>query len=349
MVQRKKLGWSPLEVSKLCLGTMTWGEQTTPEDGWLQIDTALANGINFIDTAEMYPTNPMRAETSGDTERLIGNWSGIKSRRGELIIATKVTGEGHRYVREGAPITAKTVRLAIEKSLRSLNTDYIDIYQLHWPNRGSYMFRKNWYYDPSMQDSKAFFAHVEDVLDELDKQVSEGKIRYFGLSNESAWGTSTWLQYAKKGNRPKVLSIQNEYSLLCRLFDLDLAELCHHEEVDLLAFSPLAAGLLSGKYKSGTETPIGSRKLASPELGGRITERVWPAVDAYIEVARRYGVDPIHMALSWAMNRPFMGSVIFGATSQWQLEHILSGADLMLSDELVKEIDAVHKSHPMPF
>ena len=349
MVQKKKLGWSPLEVSKLCLGTMTWGEQTTAEAGWRQIDTALANGINFIDTAEMYPTNPMRAETSGDTERVIGNWSGIRGRRGELVIATKVTGEGHRFVREGAPITARTVRLAIEKSLRSLNTDYLDIYQLHWPNRGSYMFRKNWYYDPSMQDSQAFLAHVEDVLDELDKLVGEGKIRYFGLSNESAWGTSTWLQSAKKGNRPKVLSIQNEYSLLCRLFDLDLAELCHHEDVDLLAFSPLAAGLLSGKYKSGTETPIASRKLASPELGGRITERVWPAVDAYIQLARCYGLDPIHMALSWAMNRPFMGSVIFGATSQEQLEHILLGADLTLSDELVKEIDAVHKSHPMPF
>ena len=349
MVQKKKLGWSSLEVSKLCLGSMTWGEQTTPEDGWRQIDTALASGINFIDTAEMYPTNPMRAETSGDTERVIGDWPGIKGRRSELVIATKVTGEGHSFVREGAPITAKTIRLAIENSLRSLNTDYIDIYQLHWPNRGSYMFRKNWFYDPSMQDSKAFFAHVEDVLDELDKQVSEGKIRYFGLSKESAWGTHTWLQSAKKGNKPTVLTIQNEYSLLCRLFDLDLAELCHHEQVDLLAFSPLAAGLLSGKYKGGTQTPIASRKLASPDLGGRITERVWPAIDAYFDLARRYGLDPIHMALSWAMSRPFMGSVIFGATSQVQLEHILSGAELMLSDELIKEIDVVHKSHPMPF
>ena len=349
MVQKKKLGWSSLEVSKLCLGSMTWGEQTTPEDGWRQIDTALASGINFIDTAEMYPTNPMRAETSGDTERVIGDWPGIKGRRSELVIATKVTGEGHSFVREGAPITAKTIRLAIENSLRSLKTDYIDIYQLHWPNRGSYMFRKNWFYDPSMQDSTAFFAHVEDVLDELDKQVSEGKIRYFGLSNESAWGTHTWLQSAKKGNKPRVLTIQNEYSLLCRLFDLDLAELCHHEQVDLLAFSPLAAGLLSGKYKGGTQTPISSRKLASPDLGGRTTERVWPAIDAYFDLARRYGLDPIHMALSWAMSRPFMGSVIFGATSQGQLEHILSGAELMLSDELIKEIDVVHKSHPMPF
>ncbi len=349
MVEKKKLGWSSLEVSKLCLGSMTWGEQTTPEEGWRQIDTALAHGINFIDTAEMYPTNPMRAETSGDTERVIGNWPALKSRRDELVIATKVTGEGHRFVRDGAPISAKTVRIAIENSLRSLNTDYIDIYQLHWPNRGSYMFRKNWCYDPSSQDSNAFYEHVDEVLNEVDRQIKAGKIRYFGLSNESTWGTSIWLQAARKGSLPRVLSLQNEYSLLCRLFDLDLAELCHHEQVDLLAFSPLAAGLLTGKYKGGTESPARSRQMATPGLGARITERVWPAIDAYRDIALRYDIDPVHMALSWAMIRPFMGSVIFGATTQAQLEHILAGADLVISDEIIAEIDKVHKLHPMPF
>ena len=349
MVARKKLGWSSLEVSKLCLGSMTWGEQTTIEEGWRQIDTALEHGINFIDTAEMYPTNPMRAETSGDTERIIGNWPSIKSRRDELIIATKVTGEGHQFVRNGAPISAKTIRNAIENSLTSLNTDYVDIYQLHWPNRGSYMFRKNWHYNPITQDSNAFYEHVDEVLDEMERQIKVGNIRFFGLSNESAWGTSTWLQAAKKGKRPKVLSIQNEYSLLCRLFDLDLAELCHHEQIALLAFSPLAAGLLTGKYKGGRESPAGSRQLATPALGGRITERVWPAIDAYIDIALRHNIDVIHMALSWAMMRPFIGSVIFGATTQAQLEHILAGADLALSDEIIAEIDLVHKLHPMPF
>jgi len=348
-VQTKKLGYSSLEVSKLCLGSMTWGEQTTPEEGWRQIDTALAHGINLIDTAEMYPTNPMRAETSGDTERVIGNWSGIKKRRDEVVIATKVTGEGHKYVREGAPITPTTIRTALDNSLASMNTDYIDIYQLHWPNRGSYMFRKNWHYDPTGQDSTAFLEHVEEVLDALDKQVKAGKIRYFGLSNESAWGTSVWLQAAKTLNRPRVLSIQNEYSLLCRLFDLDLAELCHHEQVDLLAFSPLAAGLLTGKYKGGEALPKGARMNATPGLGGRITPRVWPAIDAYLGIAKKYGIDPVHMALSWAMMRPFMGSVIFGATTQQQLEHIIAGADLVLSEEVVDEIDAAHKAHPMPY
>ena len=211
-MQTKKLGWSSLEVSKLCLGTMTWGEQTRPKDAWRQMDSALAHGINLIDTAEMYPTNPMRAETSGDTERVIGKWPSIKKRRAELVIATKVTGKGHRFVREGEPISASSIRIAVDNSLSSLNTDYIDIYQLHWPNRGSYMFRKNWDYDPTGQDKNEFLGHVEDVLDEMDKLVKAGKIRYFGLSNESAWGTSVWLQAAKAQNQPRVLSIQNEYS-----------------------------------------------------------------------------------------------------------------------------------------
>ena len=347
-VQTKKLGWSSLEVSKLCLGTMTWGEQTTPEEGWRQLDTALAHGINIIDTAEMYPTNPMRAETSGDTERVIGNWPGIKKRRDEMVIATKITGEGHSYVRDGAPISSATIRLAVENSLRSMNTDYIDIYQLHWPNRGSYMFRKNWHYDPSGQDSTAFLDHVEDVLEEMGKLVTAGKIRYFGLSNESAWGSSAWLQTAKAKNLPRVLTIQNEYSLLCRLFDLDLAELCHHEQVDLLAFSPLAAGLLTGKYQNDA-APDGSRIHATPGLGGRITARVWPAIDAYLAIARKYGLDPVHMSLAWAMMRPFTGSVIFGATRQDQLEHIIKGASLRLSEEVIAEIDAAHKAHPMPY
>ena len=348
-MQTKKLGWSSLEVSKLCLGSMTWGEQTTAEEGWRQIDTALAHGINFIDTAEMYPTNPMRAQTSGDTERIIGSWPGLNHRRNEVVIATKVTGEGHAFVREGAPISPATIRVAVDSSLRAMNTDYIDIYQLHWPNRGSYMFRKNWQYDPTGQDNAAFLDHVEEVLDEMDRQVKAGKIRYFGLSNESAWGTSVWLQAAKTKNRPRVLTIQNEYSLLCRLFDLDLAELCHHEQVDLLAFSPLAAGLLTGKYQGGTVLPDGSRRAATPDLGGRTGERVWPAIDAYMGIARKYGLDPVHMALAWAMMRPFMGSVIFGATTQAQLDHILAGADLVLSDEVTAEIDAAHKAHPMPF
>ena len=348
-MQTKRLGWSSLEVSKLCLGSMTWGEQTKAEDGWRQIDTALAHGINLIDTAEMYPTNPMRAETSGDTQRIIGNWPGIKKRRHEIVLATKVTGEGHRFVRDGAPISAATIKVAVDNSLKSMNTDYIDIYQLHWPNRGSYMFRKNWHYDPTGQDSAAFYDHVEEVLDIMDRLVTAGKIRYFGLSNESAWGTSVWLQAAKTHHKPRVLSIQNEYSLLCRLFDLDLAELCHNEQVDLLAFSPLAAGLLTGKYQGGEAIPQESRKIATPDLGGRVTPRVWPAIDAYLDIARRYGLDPVHMALAWAMMRPFMGSVIFGATTQAQLDHVIAGADLVLSDEVMQEIDTAHKAHPLPY
>ncbi len=344
----KFLGGTDLSVSKLCLGTMTWGEQTNAQDAHRQIETALDQGINIIDTAEMYPTNPMRAQTQGDTERIIGDWIASSGKRDRLVIATKITGEGNQNVRDGAPISAKTISMALDASLRSLKTDYIDIYQLHWPNRGSYMFRKNWQYDPSGQDTQAFHEHVDEVLDAIDRHVKAGKIRYFGLSNESAWGTANWLAAARTNQRPRVITVQNEYSLLCRLFDLDMAELCHHEQVDLLAFSPLAAGLLTGKYQSG-QVPSGSRMQASADLGGRLSNRVGPAVTAYLDIAKKYGIDPIHMALSWAQSRPFMGSVIFGATHQVQLEHILKGADIKLSDEILNDIQLAHKAHPMPY
>jgi len=332
----------------LCLGSMTWGEQTGPAEAWRQIDTALDHGINFIDTAEMYPTNPMRARTQGDTERIIGDWVTRSGRRTETVIATKVTGAGNMNVRGGAPISSAAIGAAAEASLRAMKTDYIDLYQLHWPNRGSYMFRKNWDYDPSDQDTKAFYQHMDDVLGALERLVSEGKIRFFGLSNESAWGMARWLTAAGDRGAVRPVSIQNEYSLLCRLFDLDMAELCHHEQVDLLAFSPLAAGLLSGKYQSGG-VPEGSRLAATPGLGGRMTERALPAVQAYLDIAADYGIDPVHMALSWAASRPFMGAVIFGATTQAQLDHIVKGAELTLAPEICAAINAAHKAHPMPF
>ncbi|MDP6217190.1 MAG: aldo/keto reductase, partial [Alphaproteobacteria bacterium] len=288
-------------------------------------------------------------ETIGRTEEIIGTWNAKNpSRRGNYILATKHSGAGLKHARDGAPISSETIAETVEGNLRRLQTDYIDLYQFHWPNRGSYMFRKNWHYDPSGQDSTAFLDHVEDVLEEMGKLVTAGKIRYFGLSNESAWGSSVWLQTAKTKNLPRVLTIQNEYSLLCRLFDLDLAELCHHEQVDLLAFSPLAAGLLTGKYQNDA-APDGSRIHATPGLGGRITARVWPAIDAYLAIARKYGLDPVHMSLAWAMMRPFMGSVIFGATRQDQLEHIIKGASLRLSEEVMAEIDSAHKAYPMPY
>jgi len=345
----RRLGRTDINVSALCLGSMTWGTQNTEAEGHAQIDLALDQGINFIDTAEMYPTNPLTKETQGDTERIIGTWNGKNAhRRGDYILATKVSGAGYMNVRDGAPITPETIEIALNNSLKSLQTDYVDLYQLHWPNRGSYMFRQNWRYDPSGQDS----AEVEDnmlaVLHALNDHIKAGRIRHIGLSNETAWGTMRWLRLAEKNNLPRMMSMQNEYSLLCRLYDTNMAEMTHHEQVGLLAFSPLAAGMLTGKYRPDV-TPAGSRRSIVSDLGGRVTPRVWPAIDAYQAVADQHGLNLTQMALAWCFKRPFMTSVIFGATSFEQLQLILDMQDLDLSDDVMRDIDNAHKAHPLPF
>lgn len=348
IMKKNPLGRTGMEVSQLCLGTMTFGTQTDEADAHAQIDAALAAGVNFLDTAEMYPVNPISAETVGDSEAIIGNWNARTGRRGDYILATKHSGEGMQAVRDGAPITAETIPATIEGSLRRLKTDYIDLYQFHWPNRGSYMFRKNWQYDPGGNDRAEVLDNMAGCLEALKAQVDKGNIRAFGLSNESAWGTAQWLRLAEETGGPRVASIQNEYSLLCRLYDTDLAELSVYEDVGLLAFSPLATGLLTGKYQDGA-VPDASRKTLNPELGGRHTDRVYPAVAAYLEIAKRHGLDPVHMALAWCHTRPFMASAIFGATNLAQLEHVLAGADLTLSQEVLEDIDAAHRAHPMPY
>ena len=344
----RRLGRTDLMVSSLCLGSMTWGTQNTEAEGHAQIDMSLDHGINFIDTAEMYPTTPMSKETQGDTERVIGTWIASSGKRDKIVLATKITGEGNQNVRDGAPITGKTLEEALTSSLVSLQTDYIDLYQLHWPNRGSYMFRQNWTYDPTDQDSEAVTANMLEVLETLDGFIKEGKIRHVGLSNESAWGTMRWLQLAEAHGYPRMQSVQNEYSLLCRLYDTDMAELTHHENVGLLAFSPLAAGLLTGKYSSN-ETPQGSRRSINDSLGGRINPRIWPAIDSYLSIARENGLDPVHMALAWCQQRPFVTSAIFGATSLEQLGRIISGKDLVLSDDVMSAINDANRSHPLPY
>ena len=344
----KPLGRTGLAVSALCLGTMTWGNQNSEAEGHAQLDMALDHGVNFLDTAEMYPTQPVRAETLGRTEEIIGSWLKKSGRRGDIRIATKVTGAGQRFTRGGAPVTAASLAEALDGSLRRLGTDHVDLYQLHWPNRGSYHFRKLWAYDPSDQDPAATRAHMEDLLEALDRLVSAGKVRHFGLSNETAWGMGKWLGLAEARGLPRAAAIQNEYSLLCREYDTDLAELGHNEDVTLLAFSPLAAGLLSGKY-AGDVTPDGSRRALTPDLGGRITPRVWEAVAAYLGIAARHGLDPAQMAIAWVAARPFPAIPIVGATTPAQLRTALGAADLTLSPEVLAEIAAAHKAHPRPF
>ncbi|MDT8329255.1 MAG: aldo/keto reductase [Roseovarius sp.] len=327
---------------------MTWGAQNTAPEGHAQIDRALAAGVNFIDTAEMYPTTPVSGATTGRTEEIIGDWFARTGRRDDVILATKHSGEGFKHARSGAPISAQTIPQAIEGSLRRLKTDCIDLYQFHWPNRGSYMFRKNWRFDPSGQDREATLAHMHEALEALQRQVERGTIRHFGLSNESAWGTAQWLRLSEAGHGPRAATIQNEYSLMCRLYDTDLAELSANEDVGLLAFSPLAAGFLTGKYQGGA-LPDGSRMAINGDLGGRKTVRAFRAVEAYLGIAQRHGLDPSQMALGWCLTRPFLCSAIFGATTPEQLEIALGAADITLSDEVLDEIEVAHKEHPMPY
>lgn len=346
-MQTRKIGRTGLETGIFSLGTMTFGTQTEEADSHRQLDMAVDHGINLIDTAEIYPVNPMTAENAGKTEVQIGNWLAKSGRRNEVLIASKVAGSGAKQVRDGAPISPKTIALGVEGSLKRLQTEVIDLYQLHWPNRGSYHFRQNWKFDPSAQDTDESLADILTVLEALQKMVDAGKIRHIGLSNESAWGTAQFLRIAEAHGLPRVATIQNEYSLMCRHFDLDLSELSHHEDVGLLAFSPLATGLLTGKY-SGDTTPQGSRRSLSPELGGRMSPTSLAVADEYVALASEHGLDPVHMALAFCTSRPFMAASIVGATTSKQLAHLLKGADLTLSDEVLAGIQEIFRRSPMP-
>lgn len=340
------LGRTGLTVSPLCLGTMTWGTQNTLDEAHAQIALALDHGVTFWDTAEMYPTNPIAAETVGDTEAIIGAWF-ARGGRDRVVLATKVTGAGQGAVRGGAPIDGASMRAALEGSLRRLRTDYVDLYQLHWPNRGSYHFRQIWDYAPGT-DRAGTLAHIEEVLATAADLVAEGKVRAFGLSNESVWGAAQWLRLADARGLPRMATVQNEYSLLCREFDGDWSELSAMEEMPLLAFSPLACGLLSGKY-AGDAVPPGSRRARTPNLGGRITPQAFAAVDAYLRLAADHGLDPAAMALAFCRQRPFPCIPIIGATTMDQLAANLSAAALTLSDAVLAGIARIYRAYPRPY
>ncbi len=342
------LGKSGITVPDLCLGTMTWGSQTPEPVAHEQIALALEHGLTFWDTAEMYPTNPVRGETVGETERIIGTWFAANGGRDRVQLATKITGEGNGFVRDGAPVTGTSLRAALEGSLKRLGTDYVDLYQLHWPNRGSYHFRKMWTYAPPRIDPSRVRANIEDVLRTAADLVAEGKLRAVGLSNESVWGASVWISVAEAAGLPRMAAVQNEYSLLCRQFDTDWAEFAAMEEMPLLAFSPLAAGLLSGKYAGGV-IPEDSRRAATPDLGGRITPAVFEAVAAYMGIAARHGLDPAQMALAFCRDRPFPVIAILGATTTAQLRTAIGVDGVTLSAEVMEEIDLAHRAYPAPY
>ncbi len=346
-MQTRPIGRTGLHTHPFSLGTMTFGTQTPEADAHRQLDMAVEAGINLIDTAELYPVNPISAETCGDSEVIVGNWLAASGKRDEVLIATKVAGSGAKAIRDGAPISPETITEAVEASLKRLQTNVIDLYQLHWPNRGSYHFRQNWTFDASGQDTAESLAHIGEVLETLGKLVDAGKIRHIGLSNESAWGAAQFLRIAEAAGLPRIATIQNEYSLLCRHYDLDLAELSHHEDVGLLAFSPLAAGILTGKY-SGDTSPQGTRRSLNPTMSGRITPHSLAVTDEYVALAQAHGLDPIHMALAFCTSRPFMTAAIVGATTSGQLAHLLKGADLVLADEVLAGIQAIYSRTPMP-
>ena len=346
-MQTLTLGKTGLTVSELCLGTMTWGTQNTEAEGHAQADLAIDHGVTFWDTAEMYPVNPVRAETVGRTEEIIGTWLASRGGRDRLVIATKVAGKG-QIIRPGQPITGATMRAAVDASLKRLQTDYIDLYQLHWPNRGSYHFRQMWRYAPTGTDKAVETAQMTDILTTAQALVAEGKIRAIGLSNESVWGAARWLHLADSLGLPRMATVQNEYSLLCRQFDTDWAELSLIEDMPLLAFSPLATGLLSGKY-AGDVIPDGSRRSLNPDLSGRVTPQVFPAVAAYLGVAARHGLDPCQMAIAFCRSRPFRTIPIIGATTLGQLRTNIGAAGLVLAPDVLADIAETHRSYPAPY
>ena len=347
-MERRPLGRTGLDVPVICLGTMTWGQKNDTAEGFAQMDRALDAGVDFFDTAEMYPTGPTRAETQGATEAIIGEWFAARGTRDRVTLATKIAGHGMEWVRDGRPIAAADVGTAIDGSLKRLRTDRIDLYQVHWPDRRIYHFRRHWQFDPSGQDAATERQRIADVLGALGREVARGRIRAIGLSNDTAWGTMQWLAEARAQGLPRVASVQNEYSLLYRMHDTDMAEISAFEDVGLLAYSPLAAGLLTGKY-SGGRVPAGSRASVQPQLGGRMTPRATEAADAYADLAREHGLDPVHMALAFCAKRPFMTSVIIGATGAAQLETALGAADVRLSGEVLEGIDRLHRAHAQPY
>jgi aryl-alcohol dehydrogenase-like predicted oxidoreductase len=345
-VKLKKLGRTDIDVTEICLGTMTWGVQNTEEDAHRQIDHALDSGINFMDTAEVYAI-PSSPATYGKTETYIGTWFKKTGKRDKFVLATKISGGGNSWIRDGSVPSRGSVRKAVEGSLRRLQTDYIDLYQVHYAARGHYHFGSGWKYAPHNQDRAQVPVQIEEALEGLGEMVKEGKIRHIGLSNETAWGIDQWLKRAERSGMPRVASVQNEYSLLQRVFDLDLAELSHHEDVGLLAYSSLASGVLTGKYLDG-KIPAGTRGAIQPGGLWRNNEHSAPAVREYIDLARKYALDVAQLGIAFALTRPFMTSVIIGATSMEQLRIDIGAAEVSLTPEILTEIGAIHRRYPRP-
>ncbi|MGB0899977.1 MAG: aldo/keto reductase [Psychrobium sp.] len=345
------LGDRGLSVSRVCLGSMTWGLQNNQLDADQQIDYALSKGVNFIDTAEMYAVPPS-ADTYGKTEAIIGDWlSRNKDKRKDIVLATKIAGPGFSYIRDNAPITGDNVIKAVEGSLQRLQTDYIDLYQLHWPNRSTPHFGNHWPNGMSQlgQESEQHIENKLDILEGLAKCVAAGKIRHCGLSDDTPWGISQYLRLSEQHNLPKMVSIQNEFSLLHAKDWPYLIEQCANENIAYLPWSPLATGALAGKYLNGAR-PQGSRWTLIQRNGlFRDTPQSQQAVAAYVEVAKSHGISPVKLALGWCDQVDGVTSSIIGATSMAQLREDIDAFAEPLSAEVLSDISEVFKRYPAPF
>ncbi len=345
----RHLGKTDIRVSEICLGTMTWGEQNSETDACEQLDYALERGVNFIDTAEIYSV-PTRKATYGKTETYIGNWLSRRQKRDDLILATKVAGRSPiNYARAKSATTClsrEQIMTACEGSLKRLQTDYIDLYQLHWPERSSNFFGKLNY----EHKEETGLVPMEETLEALDRLVKSGKVRHVGISNETPWGAMRFLQMAEANNWPRMVSIQNPYSLLNRVYEVGLAEVSVRESCGLLAYSPLAFGVLSGKYLNG-ESPPGARlTLWGDQFPRYQTAPAKEATREYVDLARRYETDAAQMALAYLLTKPFVTSVIIGATSMQQLKSNIAASDLSLNDSIRAGIEdiSVRYSNPSP-
>ncbi|MCE2570799.1 NADP(H)-dependent aldo-keto reductase [Motilimonas eburnea] len=340
-----KIPHSALEVSKICLGTMTWGEQNSEQQAHQQLDFALAHGVNFIDTAEMYPVPP-KPDTQGLTEKYIGTWLAKTGQREKIILASKVAGPSSGRgvnIRPNMALDRRNIHLAVDESLARLQTDYIDLYQMHWPERQTNFFGQlNYQYA-----SEETYTPVVETLEALQELVKAGKIRYIGISNETPWGMSQYLRLAEKHNLPRIVTIQNPYNLLNRTFEQGLAEFAQREGVELLAYSPLGFGVLSGKYLDG-QRPANARLSLFERFQRYTNPQAEAATQAYVELAKTHQLDPSQMALAFVNQQPFVASNIIGATDMTQLASNIASVDLQLTDEVMSTINHLFQQYPNP-
>ena len=338
------LAGTDIKVSKICLGTMTFGNQNTESEGFDQMDLALEKGVNFFDTAELYPV-PANAKTQGETERIMGNWFHKTGNRSKIILATKAAGPGAytAHIRDNISFNKKNITEALDNSLKRLQTDYVDLYQLHWPERMTNFFgQRGYFHNPK----DPWVENFEEALETLDELIKAGKIRQIGISNEAPWGLMRYLELSKKG-LPKTITIQNPYSLLTRVFEIGNSEICLRENVGLLAYSPLGFGRLTGKYRGGHNLDK-ARLTVFPNMARYNSDQSIEATERYYQIAQNYGISLTQMALAFVNQQPFLTSNIIGATNLDQLQENIGSIELSLSKELLKEIEVVHSQIPNP-